>query len=183
MRVLLEGGDISAALRSIMEEWLEGKDLGEGTRERAAALTAALDEALAEKDDAELKALREKSDFFVKRSHWIFGGDGWPTISATAARPRAGQRRRHQRPRLRHRSLFQHRRPVFQGHAHRGCGAVRRQRQDEPQERSGPHGHELRQRVRGADRHGRQPRNRPSRPSPKRKPIPALPSSSPIPHA
>jgi len=37
MRVLLEGGDISAALRSIMEEWLEGKDLGEGTRERAAA--------------------------------------------------------------------------------------------------------------------------------------------------
>lgn len=77
MRVLLEGGDISAALRSIMEEWLEGKDLGEGTRERAAALTAALDEALAEKDDAELKALREKSDFFVKRSHWIFGGDGW----------------------------------------------------------------------------------------------------------
>ncbi|MFR3457822.1 MAG: thiamine pyrophosphate-dependent enzyme [Bilophila wadsworthia] len=69
--------DISAALRSIMEEWLEGKDLGEGTRERAAALTAALDEALAEKDDAELKALREKSDFFVKRSHWIFGGDGW----------------------------------------------------------------------------------------------------------
>ena len=60
-----------------MEEWLEGKDLGEGTRERAAALTAALDEALAEKDDAELKALREKSDFFVKRSHWIFGGDGW----------------------------------------------------------------------------------------------------------
>ena len=47
------------------------------TRERAAALTAALDEALAEKDDAELKALREKSDFFVKRSHWIFGGDGW----------------------------------------------------------------------------------------------------------
>ncbi|MFQ8889369.1 MAG: hypothetical protein ACLR7Z_14490 [Bilophila wadsworthia] len=68
---------ISAALRSIMEEWLEGKDLGEGTRERAAALTAALDEALAEKDDAELKALREKSDFFVKRSHWIFGGDGW----------------------------------------------------------------------------------------------------------
>ena len=77
MKALLEGGDISTALRSIMEEWLEGKDLGEGTRERAAALTAALDEALAEKDDAELKALREKSDFFVKRSHWIFGGDGW----------------------------------------------------------------------------------------------------------
>ena len=77
MKALLEGGDISAALRSIMEEWLEGKDLGEGTRERAVALTAALDEALAEKDDAELKALREKSDFFVKRSHWIFGGDGW----------------------------------------------------------------------------------------------------------
>ena len=77
MKALLEGGDISAALRSAMEGWLRGKDLGEGTRERAAALTAALDEALAEKDDAELKALREKSDFFVKRSHWIFGGDGW----------------------------------------------------------------------------------------------------------
>ena len=73
MKALLEGGDISAALRSAMEAWLRDKDLGEGTRERAAAL----DEALAEKDDAELKALREKSDFFVKRSHWIFGGDGW----------------------------------------------------------------------------------------------------------
>ena len=77
MKALLEGGDISAALRSAMEGWLRDKDLGEGTRERAVALTAALDEALAEKDDAELKALREKSDFFVKRSHWIFGGDGW----------------------------------------------------------------------------------------------------------
>ena len=49
----------------------------EGTAKGPPFATAALDEALAEKDDAELKALREKSDFFVKRSHWIFGGDGW----------------------------------------------------------------------------------------------------------
>lgn len=120
MKALLEGGDISTALRSLMEEWLEGKDLGEGTRERAAALTAALDEALAEKDDAELKALlREKrllrQAFALDLRRRRMG----LRYRLRRARPRAGQRRRHQRPRLRHRSLFQHRRPVFQGHAHR----------------------------------------------------------------
>lgn len=63
-------GDVKAAL----QEWLDKKDIGAGTRERAEKLTAALEAA---KGNAKLAELIEYKDFFLKRSHWIYGGDGW----------------------------------------------------------------------------------------------------------
>lgn len=76
-------GRIEAALRkewnpeliAAMQDWLQHKDEGEGTRHRADRLIAAL--AAETGHDPLLDEIREQQDFFVKRSHWIFGGDGW----------------------------------------------------------------------------------------------------------
>ena len=68
-------GNLSNELRSALTEWLNGKDTSEGTRERADQVIAAL-EGEAEKD-ALLQAIEQNKDFLVKRSQWLFGGDGW----------------------------------------------------------------------------------------------------------
>lgn len=62
-------------LRAALTDWLEHMNESEGTRERADALTAALEKY---KDSCDkCAALYAEKQFFVKRSHWIFGGDGW----------------------------------------------------------------------------------------------------------
>ena len=54
---------------------MENIDNGNGTRDRADRLEALL---AAEKGEDELlNKLYENRDYFVKRSQWIFGGDGW----------------------------------------------------------------------------------------------------------
>ncbi len=56
-----------------LQEWLDNMNEGEGTRERADKLTAAL-----EASNTELaKEILAEKDYFVKTSQWIFGGDGW----------------------------------------------------------------------------------------------------------
>ncbi len=64
-----------AALAAAGEDWLARKDEGEGSRERADRLAAAL--AAVKGDDPLLNAVYARRDYFVKRSQWIFGGDGW----------------------------------------------------------------------------------------------------------
>ena len=64
-------GDVKTA----MEEWLAKKDLGEGTRDRADKLDAVLTAAVSA--HPEYKELLDLKDHFVKKSQWIFGGDGW----------------------------------------------------------------------------------------------------------
>ncbi len=64
----------------------------------------------------------------------------------------------HQHPRARYRSLLEHRRAGVEGHAARGRGEVRRRRQAAAQERPRSVGDDVRQRVRGADRDGRERR-------------------------
>ena len=75
-------------------------------------------------------------------------------------RPRSciGQRPQRQRAGARYRGLFQHRRSGVQIHASRGRGEIRRRRQTRPEERSGPHRHELRQHLCRQRRHGREGR-------------------------
>ncbi|WP_312831683.1 pyruvate:ferredoxin (flavodoxin) oxidoreductase [Sedimentibacter saalensis] len=68
-------GDISERVKAALNEWIEGFDISEGTRERADKLTAVLAE---EKGNDELlNRIYDNKDYFIKRSHWIFGGDGW----------------------------------------------------------------------------------------------------------
>ncbi len=61
--------------RSAIQEWLDKKDLGDGTRDRAEKLELALKNAVdLHPEYKEILALKEH---FIKKSQWIFGGDGW----------------------------------------------------------------------------------------------------------
>ena len=71
----LDAGKGSADLQAAMRDWLDNMHAGEGTRDRADKLTALLE---AEKGSDELlNKIYENKGYFVKRSQWIFGGDGW----------------------------------------------------------------------------------------------------------
>ena len=74
VKAMLEG-ELPEDLKAALTDWLEHVNDSEGTRERADALTAALEKY---KDNCDkCTALYDEKQFFVKRSHWIFGGDGW----------------------------------------------------------------------------------------------------------
>ncbi|WP_122628339.1 pyruvate:ferredoxin (flavodoxin) oxidoreductase [Lucifera butyrica] len=57
------------------EEWLANKEQAQGTRERADKLITALEKVKGK--DPLLNEIYQNRDFLVKRSQWIFGGDGW----------------------------------------------------------------------------------------------------------
>ncbi|MFQ6587506.1 pyruvate:ferredoxin (flavodoxin) oxidoreductase [Dickeya dianthicola] len=66
---------LSPALADALNLWLELKERGDGTRERADRLIALLER---EKGDHPLlNRLYQNRDYLAKRSQWIFGGDGW----------------------------------------------------------------------------------------------------------
>ena len=62
-------------LGAAMRDWLDNRANGDGTRARAKALEDAL--AAHKGADPLLNEIYRQRDYFVKRSHWIFGGDGW----------------------------------------------------------------------------------------------------------
>ena len=69
----VKAADLSGDTKAVADEWLANMNEGEGTRDLADKFEAAL-----EKDgSAAAKAILEDKDLFVKRSQWIFGGDGW----------------------------------------------------------------------------------------------------------
>ncbi|MBQ9442163.1 MAG: pyruvate:ferredoxin (flavodoxin) oxidoreductase [Selenomonadaceae bacterium] len=71
----IESGKGSHELRAALSDWRENYKIGENTRERAEKLTTILE---AEKGDDELlNKIYSNRDFFVRRSQWIVGGDGW----------------------------------------------------------------------------------------------------------
>ncbi|AJE12979.1 pyruvate:ferredoxin (flavodoxin) oxidoreductase [Clostridium botulinum] len=71
----MTGTVISGELRAALEDWLNNKDLGENTRERADKVIELVGKEKG--SDKFLNEIYENKDFLVKRSHWIFGGDGW----------------------------------------------------------------------------------------------------------
>lgn len=74
-KAAIEAGKGSEKLQAALNDWVDNLDNGEGTRERADKLIAALEN---EKGTDELlNKIYENKDYFVKRSQWIFGGDGW----------------------------------------------------------------------------------------------------------
>ena len=74
-KAAVEAGKGSDELKAALTEWVDNMNEGEGSRERAEALTALLE---AEKGSDELlNKLYDNKDYFVKRSQWILGGDGW----------------------------------------------------------------------------------------------------------
>lgn len=73
IKALMEG-NISEDTKSILKDWLENIDNGEGTRDRSDRVIAAVSK---EEQNNLTKDIISNKDFLVKRSHWIFGGDGW----------------------------------------------------------------------------------------------------------
>lgn len=71
--------EISEELKDVLKEWLEGKDEAEASKEASAKLLPLLEQ-YEPKTDAERNILGEildRRDFFIKKSIWAFGGDGW----------------------------------------------------------------------------------------------------------
>jgi pyruvate-ferredoxin/flavodoxin oxidoreductase len=63
------------SLREAMTEWLQHMNEGEGTRARSRRLIDILEKFKG--NDALLNEIYDHRDYMVKRSQWIFGGDGW----------------------------------------------------------------------------------------------------------
>ncbi len=73
VRAVLKKG-VDKELEEAMNQWLDGFEKSEGTRERADKLAKLLEQY---RDIPELAEIYERRDYFVKQSNWIFGGDGW----------------------------------------------------------------------------------------------------------
>ncbi len=65
--------DVSSDVKSVLEGWISGKDDADESKKYSLALKALLKD----ETDGILKEIYEDKDIFVKKSHWIFGGDGW----------------------------------------------------------------------------------------------------------
>ena len=72
VKVALES-DLADETKAVLKDWLDNKEESAGTRERANALVTVLENC----DNEIAKTILNDKEFFVKRSQWIFGGDGW----------------------------------------------------------------------------------------------------------
>lgn len=72
MEKAIEQG-VSDDIKAAMEGWIAGKDNLEESRKYGADLKQLLKDA----SSGILKEIYDENDLFVKKSHWVFGGDGW----------------------------------------------------------------------------------------------------------
>ncbi len=66
---------VSPELAAAFKEWQENKDNAAGSKAAAAKIEALI--ADADKSNAAVKEIADRTDFLVKRSQWVFGGAGW----------------------------------------------------------------------------------------------------------
>jgi pyruvate:ferredoxin (flavodoxin) oxidoreductase, homodimeric len=71
----LLGKGIHGELKDAAEDWLTNLENGEKTRDRADRLVASLTSVRGQ--DPVYEELLKMKKFFIKRSMWVFGGDGW----------------------------------------------------------------------------------------------------------
>ncbi|HHV38627.1 MAG TPA: pyruvate:ferredoxin (flavodoxin) oxidoreductase [Tepidimicrobium sp.] len=70
--------DIDAELNEVFNEWLEGKDDAKASRVATGKILPKLDKAISnERGKAILEEIAKLKDYLIKKSVWIFGGDGW----------------------------------------------------------------------------------------------------------
>jgi len=69
----LSNGSVSAETKTVFEEWLSGKDNAEASK---IAAEKVIEACKSEKSEVAKEILSLKQ-YLVKKSHWIFGGDGW----------------------------------------------------------------------------------------------------------
>jgi pyruvate-ferredoxin/flavodoxin oxidoreductase len=69
----LSAGSVSGETKAAFEEWLSSKDNGEASKVASEKVIAACNN-----DKSEVaKEILSLKQYLVKKSHWIFGGDGW----------------------------------------------------------------------------------------------------------
>ena len=69
----IAAGTLSAETKAVFEEWLAGKDNAEASKVASAKVIEACT-----KDKSEVaKEILGLKQYLVKKSQWIFGGDGW----------------------------------------------------------------------------------------------------------
>jgi pyruvate-ferredoxin/flavodoxin oxidoreductase len=73
MTEAIADGSVSAETKTVFEEWLKGKDNAEASKVASAKVIE-----LCSKDKSDLaKEILSLKQYLVKKSQWIFGGDGW----------------------------------------------------------------------------------------------------------
>lgn len=70
---IIKNGNYSQELKTAAQEWLDGMQSYEKSTEATNKLIPLLEKA----NDELAKELLSLKDYFTKKSHWIFGGDGW----------------------------------------------------------------------------------------------------------
>ncbi len=140
----------SPATKEVMKEWIDGREDAEASKAATEKLLPLVEGC----DCPSCKAVWEKRQFLVKRSQWIFGGDGWGYDIGYGGLDHviAGQRREY--PDRRHRGLFEHRRTVVEIDPGWCRSKIRVGRKAYPQERYGRNCDDIRIRLRcaGVDR-------------------------------
>ena len=66
---------VSPELAAAFKEWQENKDCAKGSKAAAEKIEALIKDA--DMSNAAVKEIADRTDFLVKRSQWVFGGDGW----------------------------------------------------------------------------------------------------------
>jgi len=73
MKSAVESGAAAGETKAAFEEWLGAMNIAEASRSASAKVIAAC-----EKDKSEVTGeILSLKQYLVKKSHWIFGGDGW----------------------------------------------------------------------------------------------------------
>ncbi len=66
---------VSPELAEAFKEWIAGKDNAEASKAAAKKIMALIKDA--DMSNPAIKEIADRADFLIKRSQWIFGGDGW----------------------------------------------------------------------------------------------------------
>ena len=66
---------VSPELAAAFKEWIEAKNSAAGSKAAAEKIEALIQGA--DMSNPAIKEIADRTDFLVKRSQWVFGGDGW----------------------------------------------------------------------------------------------------------
>ena len=66
---------VSPELAAAFKEWIDGKNCAQSSKAAAEKIEALIKDA--DMSNAAIKEIADRTDFLVKRSQWVFGGDGW----------------------------------------------------------------------------------------------------------
>ena len=66
---------VKPELADAFKAWIDGKDDTEASKKAAADIKALIKDA--DMSNPAIKEIADRTDFLVKRSQWVFGGDGW----------------------------------------------------------------------------------------------------------